>query len=207
LSELFETVSAFLGGSTLTAFLGGSAFTALLNLSFQQYSTVQTRKFQRLSAQITELYGPLHYHTSQGQALLRLAQEMTGSSLDYGMTQVEMGQSVIPLTNEYLRLTSEHNSAAMAVLQKNWHLVDPDDVDEFTRFQLDIVRGRVEFGERGLITPLEVYRRAGPVSHLRPSMIDLTRRRLEQKQAELAAHVSCRPWWWPELFSERGRPD
>ena len=80
----------------------------------------------------------------------------------------------------------QNNEKIIALLEKNWHLIDFDDVEIFSEFQIDMARLK-RFENQTLGIALSAKEHIGSVSFMRPKMIDrveekwsLKRKRVEQ---------------------------
>ena len=80
----------------------------------------------------------------------------------------------------------------MEVLEKGWHLIDAEDIEEFAQFQVDFTRFKTEV-DGTLKPPYAIYRAVGDVSYMRPSMIELVKKNAQAKEARLRELL--RPWW------------
>ena len=65
----------------------------------------------------------------------------------------------------------QNNAKILILLEKNWHLIDADDVEIFSEFQIDMSRLKRTDGQN-LITALSAKEHIGPISFMRPAMID-----------------------------------
>ena len=69
----------------------------------------------------------------------------------------------------------------MEVLEKGWHLADTEDIEELSQFQVDYTRFKTEV-EGKLKTPYAIYKAVGDVSYMRPSMIELVKKKVGSKR-------------------------
>ena len=82
----------------------------------------------------------------------------------------------------------QNNEKIMLLLEKNWHLIDFDDVDIFSEFQIDMSRLKRTEGQT-LRTALSTKEHIGSVSFMRLKMIDRVKEKwsLKRKREEQLA--------------------
>jgi hypothetical protein len=81
----------------------------------------------------------------------------------------------------------------MEVLEKNWSLIDTDDVEPFALFRVDCTRAKVEIvEEKGKGVPFGIKQRLGPVTFLRPEFVELVTRRWKEKRERLDCLLGVR---------------
>ena len=80
----------------------------------------------------------------------------------------------------------QNNAKIIELLEKNWHLIDLDDVEIYSRFQIDMARLKRSEGQ-SFRTTISLREHLGNVSFMRPNMIErveakwcLKRNRVEQ---------------------------
>ena len=89
--------------------------------------------------------------------------------------------------NSYINTeVMQNNAKIIELLEKNWHLIDPDDVEIFSKFQIDMARLKRSKGQ-SFRTAISLKEGLGNVSFMRPNMIEraeakwrLKRNRVEQ---------------------------
>jgi hypothetical protein len=151
-----------------------------------------------LQEQIRSLYGPLSFFTTQNEQLFRLCGNIDAAYSAFfnrEWSQDERTQktlrkeadSTIALENAYAEQVAENSQRAMAVLEANWHLVDPEDADVLSQFQVDHIRFTTEVKEqRAREIPIKIAHALGPISYMRPDMVDCIRTAVRRKRARLA---------------------
>lgn len=161
-------------------------------------SARREREIARLQEQLRLLYGPLWFFTSQNEQLLKLANSVqdahqeffTGKWSSDETTQnrlLEAGEATTSLGNMYVERVDENNARVMAILEANWHLTDLDDVEIFSRFQVDHARFLSEVKQRGREKiPLSIVMRLGPICFMHPDMIARVHTAVQQKRDRLA---------------------
>jgi len=65
----------------------------------------------------------------------------------------------------------QNNTKILELLEKNWHLIDPDDVEIFSKFQIDMARLKRSEGQ-SFRTAISLKGRLGNVSFMRPDIIE-----------------------------------
>jgi hypothetical protein len=186
----------------ILSFLGGGGVAALGNWIHASWTARRQREAAWLQEQIRSLYGPLSFFTTQNEQLFRLCGNIDAAYSAFfnrGWSQDERTQktlrkeadSTIALQNAYAEQAAENSQRAMAVLEANWHLVDPEDADVLSQFQVDHIRFTIEVKEqRAREIPIEIARALGPIAYMRPDMVDCIRTAVRRKRARLAG-VYC----------------
>jgi hypothetical protein len=176
----------------LTVLLGSSVGAALVTSLFHWWSSRKERQIQALDGQLRGLYGPLNYFTSLNESLFYLYEdyhkaydkEFSGEKFAEQAKEVVQKEAVAFLeeANSYIRgEVQENNRHVIDILQQNWHLIDPDDVEHFSKFQIDMSRLK-RTGEQNGSTSFNAHHYLGPISYMRPDMIHRVREKFEKKQ-------------------------
>ncbi len=188
----------------LMSFLGGGFAVAVGNWVNSSLGAQRQREIDYLKAQLQSLYGPLSFFTQQNEKLFALcgafSAAYTAEFVGKNWSQDERTQAAvradadttIDLSNQYIHRVVENNSRVMEILEKGWHFADSEDIEELSQFQVDFTRFKTEV-EGKLKTPYAIYKAIGDVSYMRPSAIELVKRKVcikEQRLREL-----MRPWW------------
>ena len=186
------------------SFLGGGFAVAVGNWVYSTLSSSRQREVEHLMAQLQALYGPLYYFTQQNGKLLELCGQFA-SAYDEVFVSKKWSQdqktqaavkkdadATIELSNQYMHRVVKNNERVMEILEKGWHLVDSDDVDELAMFQVDFTRHKTEV-DGALKVPYMVYRALGDISYMRPTMIERVKQKVHAKEARL--RELRRPWW------------
>ncbi len=186
------------------SFLGGGFAVAVGNWVFSTLSSSRQREVEHLMAQLQALYGPLYYFTQQNGKLLELCGQFA-TAYDEVFVSKKWGQdqqtqaavkkdadATIELSNQYVHRVVKNNERVITILEKGWHLVDSDDVDELATFQVDFTRYKTEV-DGALKAPYMVYKALGDISYMRPTMIERVKQKVHAKEARL--HELRCPWW------------
>lgn len=188
----------------LMSFFGGGLMVAVFNWVTSTGVARRQREIDYLKGQLQSLYGPLSFFTQQNEKILELIQAFhaayTGEFCETNWSPDDQTQAnvhaaaatTIDLLNLYTHRIVENNSRVMEILEKGWHLIDSEDIEELAQFQVDFTRFRTEVDGK-LITPYAIYEAIGDVSYMRPSMIKLVKYKLRTKQERL--HELMRPQW------------
>jgi hypothetical protein len=178
------------------SFLGGGVVVAVGNWVHASISARRQREVVHLTTQLENLYGPLAYFAQQNQQLFNLCKKLDAayksefidkSWSDDAHTHAAVkadAEATIELSNAYIEQVTKNNERVMEVLEKAWHLVDVEDVNDFAQFQVDFTRFRIEVkGSRK--TPFAIYQAVGSISYMRQSMIDRIGAQVLTKSARL----------------------
>ena len=152
----------------IMSFLGGGFVAAVGNWVHSSVSARRQREIDRLKEQLQSLYGPLSFFVHQNENLLALIGKFDSAytaeiaqqnwSRD-DMTQASVradADTTIQIYNKYAGLVIKNNKRVMEILEKGWHLIDSEDIDEFAQFQVDFARREIEFDEK-LKTPYIIW--------------------------------------------------
>lgn len=177
------------------SFLGGGLVVGLINLWHSSRQERKRRRIESMRSELQELYGPLQFFTSSNSQLFKLADKLHEAYTreyvdkrwsDSASERVNKdAQQTLDLSNQYIRQAVENNGHIVEILTRNYALIEPDDAEVFAQFIVDYSRGKTEYGESGLKTPLEIYEHLGSVSFMRPEFIGAVDRRFKAKKAEL----------------------
>ena len=188
----------------IMSFLGGGFAVAAGNWVNSAAAARKQREVDHLKGQLQALYGPLFFFTEQNEKLFALCGKFNDAytaefvSKSWGKnehTQASVrkdAETTIEISNQYIRRVVANNERVMEVLEKGWHLIDAEDIEEFAQFQVDFTRFKTEV-DGTLKPPYAIYRAVGDVSYMRPSMIELVKKNAQAKQARLRELL--RPWW------------
>ena len=188
----------------LMSFMGGGFAVAVGNWVNSSIGTRRQREIDYLKGQLQSLYGPLSFFTQQNEKLFALCGAInaayTAEFVEKNWSQDERTQvnvradanTTIELSNHYIRRVVENNSRVMEILEKGWHLADIEDIEDLSQFQVDFTRFKTEV-EGKLKTPYAIYNVIGDVSYMRPSTIELVKRKMCVKEKRL--HELMTPWW------------
>jgi hypothetical protein len=188
----------------LMSFLGGGFAVAVGNWVNSSIGARRQREIDHLKGQLQSLYGPLSFFTQQNEKLFALCGAFnaayTAEFAAKNWAQDERTQATvradagttIDLSNQYIKRVVENNNRVMEILEKGWYLADGEDIEELSQFQVDFTRFKTEV-EGKLKTPFAIYKAVGDVSYMRPSMIELVKRKVRVKEERVRELM--RPWW------------
>lgn len=194
-TSLLPQVQSFAGvflGGLLSGGIGG----ILVNRWFIARAEKRQRKLEFIKRQLQDLYGPLYFLTSQNSRLFGLARQIHKAYqeeyVDKQYSQEELAQErvtqgaekAIEISNQYIQQTKEYNRRIQDLLRKNYHLVDPDDIELLSEHLTDFTRMETAVDESGLQMPMEIYKHLGGISFMRPQFIELIEKRFLAKQQE-----------------------
>lgn len=192
------------------ALLGGSAAAAVITILYQEKSTSRQRQMEFLNTQLRNLYGPLYFFTSQNERLFKLSRKILGAYnaefIDKQWAEESMNDvrkeanATIDLSNEYVQMVVKNNVKVIEILQKNWQLIDWDDIPIFSQFQVDFIRFKTEVEEkaqRGTRTTFLVHEHLGNISYMRPDMIKRVEDKWEVKRNQIASLMK-----WAKAFNK-----
>lgn len=186
------------------SFLGGGFAVAVLNWVQSTIASYKQREVEYLKSQLQSLYGPLFFFTQQNEKLFALCGQFNDAYnsvfASKNWSQDEHTKSIvqkdanttIEISNQYVNRVVLNNERVMEILEKGWHLIDADDIDEMAQFQVDFTRFKTEV-EGAIKPPYAIYKAVGDVSYMRPSMIEHVKQKVQVKKARL--RVLMRPWW------------
>jgi uncharacterized protein (UPF0332 family) len=178
-------------------FLSGSAFAALLNFYFTSRANKWQKEAEHIREQLSSVYGPLFYLTSQIMLLAELTDKVYKAfEACFGKCFIEALETEEPFTKEmhstkslanaYMGRSLELNNRVMEVLEKNWHMLDTDDLPILSRFQVNCMRLQVEIKEgKGNDTPSGIYESMGKIHYMPEEVSDTIKRKFFGKMARL----------------------
>ena len=166
----------------IMAFFGSSVGAALITALFQIWHGMRQSELRIVQNQLSGLYGPLYYFTCLNKAMFDLYKKYHSAyDKEYmdpnnapEVTEAVQNESIALLeeANSYIETeVMQNNAKILILLEKNWHLIDADDVEIFSEFQIDMSRLKRTDGQN-LITALSAKEHIGPISFMRPAMID-----------------------------------
>lgn len=181
----------------LMALLGSGVGVAIVTALFQIWTTMRQGELQIIQNQLSGLYGPLYYFTCLNKALFDLyndyhkayGKEFKDTNIAPESMESFKGEATALLdeANSYINTeVMQNNAKILELLEKNWHLIDLDDVEIYSRFQIDMARLKRSEGQ-SFRTAISLREHLGDVSFMRPNMIErveakwrLKRNRVEQ---------------------------
>ena len=181
----------------LSALVGGGFFAgltvAVINVINYNRSERRQRRADFLLNQLHQLYGPIYFFTSQNESIFALDDKFVKAyrkhyeELDCGDDEPTEKVQTAGIANNYIRKIEENNKNIVEVLESNFSLIDPEDVEVFGRFIVNHTRRKTEWDEEHLKTPPRIYREVGDVSVMREEFIDRIREKFLAKRRELDA--------------------
>ncbi len=181
----------------LGAIVGG-VIVAACNYFFISKSETKKRKIKFLNKQTRELYGPLHYFILQAKILLDLNKRFSDAGRkefrdrEYSRdenTQTflnENSNKTIDFGNNYIFKIKQNNQKIKELLDQNYALIDPDDIDVFSSFTEHYIRMGEEVDENGrLKTPQMIYPHIGDISYIPQIFITRIDEKFLKKRKEL----------------------
>lgn len=193
----------------VVSFVGGGLVSAIVNWVREARVARHERQINILREQLDRLYGPLFFLTSQNERLFELNRSV---NVAYGnhfldknwstdeRTQSQLrkeAESTIDLGNAYIDRVLSNNVRVMDLLEKNWHLIDPEDAEVLSQFQVDYTRFKVEITERrSRDIPFLIAKDLGEISYMRPEMLSHVRATFEKKRTRLSTLVGLQKRKW-----------
>ncbi len=185
--------------STL-AYFGSGILGALLVAGIQWARVSRSEKEKRHSEyvfnQISKLYGPLFFLTSQNQELFKLSNKILSAHREHfngknwsrdtntQKTIKDESLSTIELSNEYISHVVKNNEEIIKILQENFSYIDADDIEIIRQFIVDTIRMNKEVREERLKKiPYEVYKSVGNISYSRPEFLTRIEEKFFKKQS------------------------
>ena len=185
--------------STLvTVVLGSSVGAAAVTALFNWWASRKQTELTVVEEQLRKLYGPLFYFTSFNQSLFRVYNdyhkayddEYVGNTApEWDEHVVKQAEALLEEANSYIREeVQENNRRVIRLLQENWHLVDTDDLEEFSTFQIDMCRLK-RIGEHSAQTSFKLYEHLGPISYMRAHMMERVKEKFAAKRERFEALI------------------
>ena len=135
----------------LMALLGSGVGVAIVTALFQIWTTMRQGELQIIQNQLSGLYGPLYYFTCLNKALFDLYNDYQKAyDKEFKDTNIapesmesfkKEATALLDEANSYINTeVMQNNAKILELLEKNWHLIDLDDVEIYSRFQIDMAR-------------------------------------------------------------------
>jgi len=190
----------------IVAFLGGGVLVGIFEWIRTRISEKETRKYDFLTDQIRNLYGPLYFLTAQNEGLFKLYDKFRGAyQKEY--VEVEWSQdedtqknlkegmdAFFKISNSYMDIVKENNDKLINIMAYNYTYIDPEDIEPFQQFVVDYNRMKNEMDRPdGLRVDLRIYYHIGEISYMRPKFIELIKERFEIKYQQLQEMQSVEP--------------
>ena len=192
------SMSYFNTVSLVVSFLGGGIVSALINWIRVNKADKKDRQIKFLDGQIRKLYGPLYYLISQSEKLFQLNNKFHEAynkeycnqewSQDQHTQKIlkEETTTTLETANKYIRMVEKNNEKIKEVLDNQYPLLDPDDIQTTMLFFEHHTRLNVEKDANGKITtPFRIYNCLGDISFLRPEVIEKIKAKFLEKKSKL----------------------
>ena len=193
MEEMIKSILAYFGSGIL-----GGLLVAGIQWARESRSEKAKRHSDYTHEQLSKLYGPLFFLTTQNQELLNLSNKILGaydnhfsgnkwsSDPDTRKTLKDERSSTIELSNEYVRQVATNNEKIVDLLQNSFAYIDEDDIEIIQNFIVDTMRMNKEVREEWLKKiPFEVYESLGDISYSRPEFLNRIKKKFLDKQAIL----------------------
>jgi hypothetical protein len=178
---------------------GGAIFTAVIT---QRAANTQ-RRIDMLRAELQEFYGPLGFLAASTRLLsehrtklvhvaVLSATEPHDDPAVRTKVGFEAGQT-IQIGDKFNERIVTCNREIYELLRKQYHLIDPADLDLFHSVMLDLQRMQVECADGHTGLPPSAYVKAGILLFTRDDFTDRVKARLDEKR-RLLNHL-LQPWW------------
>ena len=187
------------------SFLGGGFVAALGNWLHANRAAQTQQELTQLRDQLKFLYGPAYFLTQWNEQLFKLVAAVHGAYDEFldkewsgePGTQERVqksGVNTLELGNAYVDKVIENNKNLLAILQDNWHLVDAEDIQDFSKFQVDCTRFATEVStERYTMARSVIRGTLGDISFMRSALIRQVAKKVAAKQSRIDDLL--RPWW------------
>ena len=193
MEEVIKTTLAYFGSGIL-----GGLLVAGIQWARVARSEKEKRHSEYIHEQLSKLYGPLFFMTTQNQELLNLSNKILGAHKEHfdgnkwsddPDTRKKLNDeslSTIELSNEYARQVVVNNEKIVNLLQASFAYIDVDDVEVIQEFIVDTIRMNKEVREERLKKiPFEVYKSLGNISYSRPEFLNRIKDKFLEKQSVL----------------------
>ncbi|MGD9873788.1 MAG: hypothetical protein AB7T27_05915 [Kiritimatiellia bacterium] len=177
-----------------TVMLGSGIGAAIVTALIELWRATREKKTELLQQQLSGLYGPLYYFTSQNQALFDLYQKYHegydkkfANEICADFAHAEMhkaAESYLQAANAYIDQVVKNDQEVMELLKQGWQHIDADDVAIFSEFQIDYMR-LLRSKQEDVHTILVVHEHIGNISFMRPEMIKRVKDKFENKRSQI----------------------
>jgi len=200
----------------LSSILGSSVIATIISWTLTNISKQKDRELVYLKDQLTNLYGPICFLTSQNDKILEQVRTLDGAKIeeyyskewspDYN-TQEQVDKEISKLENktqQYLEMLRTNNEEIFSIIKKGFHHIDPEDIEIYQQFVIDFMRFKIECRDNGKIDiPLRVYLNIKQkddkkvISWIRPNFIEQNYNKFIQKKEEL--QLNNWKWWLRDI--------
>ena len=190
----------------LTALVGAGIGAALVDWMKRRDIWRKDHQIEVFREQMSKLYGPLYYYTSQNEILFGLdrriheaydAEYIKKEYSDDPLTRTRLGtaaEKTLDLANAYIEQVESNNDRIASLLSNAFGYVDPEDVETLAAFAENYIRNQNEWRKgQKLATPPEIYEHLGNISFMKPGFIAFAKERFEAKANEIRALSGVKP--------------
>lgn len=179
--------------------VGGSAFVAAIVATTANWLKEilldrRRRKRDFVELQLRCLYGPLHFFAEQNESIIDHMKRISAAAdtelvekkwSEQESTQARLSKvedQTIGVGNRYADRAIQNGKKMTEVLQQNWSMVDPEDIDIFSRFQLHYMRLETErLVDPGEILPRVIHQHLGDIEILPREFADNIKNQFARK--------------------------
>jgi hypothetical protein len=196
---------------SIVAGVVGGISVAAFNAWRSSMQTRMDRDAEHLSAQIRDLYGPIHFLSESSDGLRRRAKLlMEAQQKVYAEGPQEASDSVAlaaverdmndcaEFQSRYAERINVNHMRIVDLLEKHYALADVDDLRDFHKFLLNYQLSAIERLDGGKTFPPKIYLQLAPIDYSHPDFPNLVHSRYVEKTerlAELRDHNSpSRDW-------------
>ncbi len=190
----------------IIAFLGGGVLVGIFEWIRTRISEKEARKYEFLTDQLRNLYGPLYFLTSQNEGLFKLynyydeAYKKEYIEVEWSQdkdTQKSLKEEMdafFKISNSYMDIVKENNDKLIEIMADNYTYIDPEDIEPFQQFVVDYNRMKNEIDRPdGLHVHLRINQHVGKISFMRPKFIKLIEERFKFKYQQLKDMQTVEP--------------
>ena len=200
----------------LSSILGSSVIATLISWVLANISKQQDRELAYLKDQLTHLYGPICFLTSQNDKILEHVRTLDGAKLEEyyskewsqdSHTQNQIDKEISNLedkTQQYLEVLRTNNENILSIIKKGFHHIDPEDIENYQQFITDFMRFKIECKDSGALDiTLRIYLKITQddekksISWIRPGFIQINYNKFIRKKEEL--QLSNWKWWLRDI--------
>ena len=185
----------------------------LLTTAWKWLTDSEMEKRDFLRDQLDKLYGPMHHQVTANQHAIALRDDIDnaytqvfvkraraecrrgidlGESYEAGELLTKKASKTIDQMNVYGKKVRETNDRIAEILEANWSLPDPEDLEVFQDFRKSHARAKAE-EEGGL--PREITLKLGPTTIYTSTFVDHVVKRFAEKRRDLDELL--KPAWRP----------
>ena len=186
--------------------LAAGSLGALILFVLGWYKDIRAERLRRRSAylqdQLRYLCGPLHFFMSQNRQLHEHGHKIWKEYEHHfegkewsaeAMKNVDgQADATIALANKFVQKLRENNARIVDIFQSQWYLIDDDDIEFCSTFQVHVIRDSVEFADNGAKdVPLPIILKLGKVRFYDPEWGNRIKQKWTAKREESSAFASA----------------